>query len=127
MPWCVSKIAVHVLSLQDWELSLLEITKWDLSAPTPHDFLSHFRMHLDVLISPNEYERLRQEAASYISRCYVSGIFVNTICLHSYVIWRHVLTYSARLCCFRLEVFLLFAQSACGGQSLRGDVATHRS
>ena len=55
------------LVIQDWELLVLRVLKWDISAVTPHDFLDQILTRLPL--DKNSSKDIKRHAQTFIALC----------------------------------------------------------
>lgn len=61
-------VFVSLLTLQNWELLVLNTLKWDISVVTPLDFLEHILTRLNIKNSMNiRVDKVREHAQTFIS------------------------------------------------------------
>lgn len=59
------------LTLQDWEILVLEKLKWDLVAVIANDFLAHILYHLPL--PKDKMELVKKHAQTFIALCATGG------------------------------------------------------
>lgn len=74
-PALPSNVLSVCLSLQDWEVLVLEKLKWDLVSVIANDFLAHILHHLPL---PNDkMELVKKHAQTFIALCATGGCLLS--------------------------------------------------